>query len=128
MSELLKTGMDWLGDQMITHNSREVTYHRGNGSVTIRAMLDGSGPLKVDDGAGNFRIVRSDCDFIVKIADLVINSQSIEPQSGDKIHDTQDGQLWIYEVMAPGYLEPEAQRQEPYRKMVRIHAKRISVE
>jgi hypothetical protein len=126
MPDLLETGSDWLADQLKTHASRQVVYGRGVEQVTVQATI-GRTLLKLDDGFGGVRMEWTDRDFLIHAADLVLGGSATLPERGDQIRETVGTQTFVYEVMAPGR-EPPWRWSDPYRKVLRIHAKQIGTE
>ena len=82
--------------------------------------------FEVDNGAGVLESFESR-DFLVRAADLVLDGQKTLPERGDRVHETQDGTVYIYEVMAPGR-EPHYRFSDPYRRTLRIHTKLVDTE
>ena len=126
MPDLLRTGSDWLADQLKTHASRSVAYRRGTEEVTLQATI-GRTLLKLDDGYGGVRMEWTDRDFLIHAADLVLAGNPTLPERGDRIRETQGGKVFVYEVMAPGK-EPAWRWSDVFRKVLRVHAKQVGVE
>ena len=123
MPDLLETASDWLADQLKTHASRTVTYQRGVDSVSVQATI-GRTLLKLDDGFGGVRMEWTDRDFLIQADDLVLGGSATLPERDDQIRETVGTETFVYEVMAPGR-EPEWRYSDPYRKVLRIHAKQV---
>ena len=123
--DIIKIGEEWLEGQRIRHLSRPVTYARGEGSVDVRATV-GRTVFEVDDGTGILEQYESR-DFIIRAADLVIDDVAVSPERGDRIRETQDGIVYVYEVMAPGRL-PHAKFSDRSRRTLRIHTKLVDTE
>ena len=66
-------------------------------------------------------------DFLVLAADLVLAGKAELPRAGDRIRETDGGQIFLYEVMAPGG-EPPWRYSDPYRRALRIHTKFVGME
>ncbi len=116
MSDLMKTGLDWLGDQMKSHVSQSVTYSRGGDSVVVDATI-GRTEFEVLDSVGMMRReIRR--DFLIQAADLDFGSGVILPESGDIVTDAGRD----YEVCPTGP-EPAWRWSDAYRKVLRIHTK-----
>lgn len=126
MPDLLQTGSDWLADQLKTHASRPVVYRRGAQQLAVQATI-GRTLLKLDDGYGGVRMEWTDRDFLIPAADLVIGGNSVLPERGDMIRETQGGTVFVYEVMAPGK-EPAWRWSDVFRKVLRIHTKQVGIE
>jgi hypothetical protein len=125
MSNLLEKASDWLQAQRTRHASRVVTYARGGLSVDIAATI-GKTTFEIDDGYGV--LVRYESrDFLVLAADLILGDGPTTPERGDRIRETQGGQVFVYEVTAPGK-EPCWRYSDPYRKTFRIHSKQVATE
>ena len=123
MSDILSTAVQWLADQLHDSVASTVTYERPNrspGSVTVSASR-GRSLLKLADEFGGVQMRWTECDFLIRAADLVLGDVPITPQRGDKIR-LADGV--IYEVVAPAG-EPEWRWADPYHTIIRIHAKQV---
>ena len=125
MTDLLEQGSDWLQAKRTQYASRVVTYARGAASVDVSATI-GKTTFEVDDGYGV--LVRHESrDFLVLAEDLVLDGQPENPQRGDRIRETQNGKVFVYEVSAPGK-EPPWRYSDPYRKTLRVHTKQVAIE
>ena len=125
MADLLQQASDWLEAKRTQYASRVVTYARGSQSVDIPATI-GKTTFEVDDGYGV--LVRHESrDFLLLTTDLVLGEQSILPQRGDRIRETQNQQIFVYEVSAPGK-EPCWRYSDAFRKTFRIHTTEIDTE
>ena len=125
MTDLLQQGSDWLEAKRTQYASRVVTYARGAQSVEVLATI-GKTTFEVDDGYGV--LVRHESrDFLILTADLVLDAEQVLPQRGDRIRETQNQTVFIYEVSAPGK-EPCWRYSDPYRKTLRIHTTEIATE
>ena len=125
MADLLEQASAWLDSQRLKHLSRLVTYQRGGASVDVRATI-GRTVFEIDDGYGLIEKVESR-DYLIPAADLVLNEQTTLPERGDRIQETQDDKVYVYEVMAPGK-EPHFRFSDPYRRTLRIHTKLVATE
>jgi hypothetical protein len=122
---LLQQASDWLEDQRTRHAARTIEFVRGSWSAELPASI-GKTTFEVDDGYGV--LVRHESrDFLVLAADLVLDGVPALPQRGDRIRETQGGQVFVYEVAAPGK-EPCWRYSDAYRKTLRIHTKQVQVE
>ncbi len=126
MQDLLESAQAWLADQLHEHVAKQVTYRRGIEEATIRATI-GRTLLKLDDGYGGVRMVWTDRDYLIRVADLVLGGNRAEPQRGDKVQEIVGTQTLEYEVLAPGQ-EPPWRWADPHRQMYRIHTKHIATE
>ena len=122
---MLQQGSDWLEDQRVKHMTRSVLYGRGASSVEVPATI-GRTVFEVDDGYGVLERTESR-DYLILAGDLVVDGQQTLPERGDRIRETQDTQIFVYEVMAPGK-EPAWRYSDPYRKTLRIHTKQVDTE
>jgi len=122
---MLERASAWLDSQSVKHLSRLVTYQRGGASVDVRATI-GKTIFEVDDGYGVIEKVESR-DYLIPAAELVLADQTTLPERGDRIRETQDDKVYVYEVMAPGK-EPHFRFSDPYRRTLRIHTKHVATE
>lgn len=125
MGDLLEAGMAWLADQRHRHLSRPVVYQRGADTVTVNATI-GRTVFEQADEYGGIRRIESR-DFLVRTVDLALAGGAILPKAGDRIREAQDGQTFVYEVMAPGN-EPPFRYSDLYRRTLRIHTKHVATE
>jgi hypothetical protein len=123
LPNLLEQSAAWLADQRDTHLSSSVTYQRGGDSVQVPATT-GQTVFRFDDAAGGTARYVSR-DFLVRVADLVINGEAIEPRRGDQVIETSGGKVYTHEVMPFGSDEPEWRYSDPQRTTYRIHTKLI---
>lgn len=123
--DLLERGNSFLDEQRHKHMTRTVTYQRGASSVELQATL-GETTFEQADEYGIVQKIESR-DFLLRTADLVLDSEQTLPKSGDRIRDTQGTQVFVYEVSAPGN-EPPFRYSDPYRTALRIHTKHIATE
>jgi hypothetical protein len=116
--DLLKNASDWLEDQRTRYAASTVQYVRGSRSVEVPATV-GKTTFEVDDGYGV--MVRYESrDFLILAADLIFDDQPEKPQRGDQIRETQNQQVFIYEVSAPDKT-PCWRYSDAFRKSLRIH-------
>lgn len=122
MSNMLRTGAEWLSGQLKSKASELVTYTRGSDSVSGGLYATPGETrfetISVDDGMSSESRVR---DFTFEAADLVINSVTVLPAKGDKIVFN----AVTYEVLqVPG--------DKPYRPCdptgirLRVHTKEVA--
>jgi hypothetical protein len=123
MTNLLRSGQEWLANQLKVHASSEVTYQRGVNQVQVQAMI-GRTLLKLEDGYGGVHMEWTDRDFLIATADLILAGSPVLPERGDIIRETENGTTYLYEVMAPGN-EPPWRWSDPHRQLFRIHTKQI---
>ena len=126
MADLLEHAAGWLDGMRAQHLSRTVTYQRSDDSVEVAATI-GRTVFEIDDGSG--AVVQWESrDFLIAAADLVIGDRPVTlPQPGDRISETQDGKVYVYEAMAPGK-EPCWRYSDPYRRTLRVHTKQVGTE
>jgi hypothetical protein len=112
MSDLLRDGITWLGQQRVAFCSGQVTYLRLSDSYTVNATY-GNTRVEVADETG-MTITAKVWDFLIQADEL-----SFDPEPGDLIEA--DGTQ--YEVLN---LNGECWRwSDPYRTTYRIHTKDI---
>jgi len=102
-----------------------VTYQRGEDAVEVHAAI-GRTVFEIDDGFGLIEKVESR-DYLVPAAELVLEGSQVLPERGDRIRETQDSKVFVYEVMAPGK-EPHFRFSDAYRRTLRIHTKHVDTE
>ena len=125
MADLLEESSAWLDGQRLKHLSRTVSYRRGEDAVDVRAAI-GRTVFEVEDSVGVLERTESR-DFLIPATDLVLGGEEVLPQQGDRIAESQDERVYIYEVMAPGR-EPCWRFSDAYRRTLRIHTKQVEVE
>lgn len=123
-NDLLSRGMAFLATQLQTHASQPIVYQRGDERIALCATF-GRKLLKLNDGMGGSRLEWTDRDFIVPSSSLVLSGGAATPRRGDRVRvNIGGGVIQTYEVTAPGN-EPPWQWCDPFRKMIRIHAKLV---
>lgn len=128
MTDILRQGIEWAGGMLLTHAASPITYSRGAQQVAISASI-GKTPAVVSGDIGA-EVIMGSRDYIVRAADLVLDSVTVEPEENDRITDGTE----TYEVHSPGHLGTGAidDREPCYRGMgssslfLRIHTKRVS--
>lgn len=125
MSDLLETGAVWLETQRTKYVTRRVVYRRGAEAVELPATI-GRTVFRLDKGYGLAERIESR-DYLVLVVDLVLGGAPILPKPGDQVRETEGGQVFIYEVMAPGN-EPCWRYSDPFRRTYRIHSKLAATE
>jgi hypothetical protein len=118
---MLQNGLAWLEAQRKTHLTSPMIYRRGGDSAEVPATV-GKTVFKVTDDYGRYQHIESR-DYLISVADLVLNGTQILPEPGDEI--VEGG--FVYEVMAPND-EPEWRYSDSYRQTLRIHTKYIGKE
>lgn len=119
----LQRAAERLADRLLDQASVTVTYRRGASSVSLAAVL-GHQLLRVSDGRGNTKVERTDRDFIIRAADLVIGGSVVEPRRGDRIDLTTGSTTERFDVMAPGD-EPPWRYADPHKQLIRVHTKHV---
>ena len=107
------------------HLSRTVTYRRGETSAEVRAAI-GRTVFEVIDSVGVAERTESR-DFLIPASDLILGGVQVLPTQGDRIEETQDATVYVYEVMAPGH-EPCWRWSDAYRRTLRLHTKQVGTE
>lgn len=120
MADLIQTGNDWLAEQMQAYASQPVTYSRGDDDIELLATAEP--PTQELDAAGGAIIDALAIAFVVQAADLVIDDTTIKPQRGDVIVFGPR----TFGVVEPGPGEPPWSYADPYRKLMRIHARELN--
>jgi hypothetical protein len=87
--------------------------------LTGRAWVGRTVFSRIPNAAGA-TVVFGDRDYLVAVADL-----PAEPERGDRIAETINGQAVTFEVMAPAS-EPAWRYSDPARTVYRIHAKEVT--
>ena len=123
MGNMLTIGVQWLSEQLKAHASHEVTYVRGVQRLPLSATI-GQTAFEIDE-LGGIRVEHSDRDYIVTAADLVIDGRVVEPDRGDTIEESVGSETHVYEVMAPGSIQPY--KLDATGTLLRIHAKKVKV-
>lgn len=124
MTNLLELASQWLSDQLDENASSEVFYRRGSLAV---AVLAGKGRTTFDatDSSGMIINVESH-DFIISAETIVLDSEKVFPQVGDRIIQTVAGEINSYEVQRFGTEQP-FRFCDPYGHKLRIHTKFVGV-
>ena len=118
MANLLAAGAAYLAAQLKASAAVTVTYSDGVNSVEISAT-PGNTPYDVMDRNGVLT-QKEARDFIVTAADLVLNSQTVLPQSGHTITETVGSATHTYVVLRiPG--ANEYRYVDQTRQLLRIH-------
>ena len=106
--------------------SESITYRRGANAVTLTASL-GSQLLRTTDRQGNTKTERTDRDFILTAAKLILGGEQTEPQAGDYVDLTTGTTTERFEVMALPANEPPWRYCDGNKLMLRVHAKFVGV-
>jgi len=120
MSDVLSAAAQWLAEQLSENAAGAATYERpGVGAVEVFASR-GRSLLKLAD-FGGVQMRWTECDFLIPAAELVLAGSPSTPRRGDRVR-LGDGA--VYEVLAPAG-EPEWRWADPYRTILRVHAKQV---
>lgn len=125
MADLLQRASAWLEDQRTKHMTQSVVYRRGTDTVAVLATI-GTTVFQIDDGAGGVLRIESR-DYLISAADLILSGGPVLPQRGDRIEESVDSEVFVYEVIRPGD-EPCWRWSDAYRQTVRVHTKQVDVE
>ena len=122
MSNMLKIGAKFLNDQRHTHMSEAVRYLRdGFQEVLLQARIGRTETDSIDhDG---LVIQHKSRDFIIQVADLIIDGSLTVPMKGDMITESDGaGSNFIYEVLSEngGAVHSPS---DAYRNAHRVHTK-----
>lgn len=108
----------FLADQMAGYLSQTVTYRRGGLTVSIAATKC---PIRAEQDQATQEEFEP-CDWIIKASLIVLGGETVEPNgTTDEIVES-DGQEW--QVLQDGN-QPAYRPVDPFRRMFRIHTKRI---
>lgn len=118
MTNMLKTGLDYLAEQLKIHASQSIVYKRGTDQVALYAV-SGKTTIQTQDQSG-FVIGAESVDFLFLADDLVLNYQRVTPQHGDRIETDRA----VYEVH---HLPNEGcwKYSDPFGKQIRVHVKEV---
>jgi hypothetical protein len=117
----------WLASMLQAHASHPVIYRRGNDEIALCATFDRT-LLKLTDELGGVKIERTDRDFIIPVASLVIDGTPILPKRDDEIIHDDGVNVHTFKALPYGPDEPQWTWHGMHRKMVRVRTKRISTE
>lgn len=118
--DLLQTGAAWLSGQLKSHAAQLVTYQRGASSIEVRANLGRSEGEQEESGRLITRFESR--DYLIDVADLLLDDLASEPQEGDRIIEgpLEDGK--VYQV-APIPGRTCWEYADAYRNKFRVHTK-----
>lgn len=120
MTDLLRTGAQWLAQQQRDTAATPVLYARGADAVTVPATL-GETLYEQDDGAGGVtRFQRR--DFVILVTDLVLAGDFAVPREGDTITQTELGVDHVFTVSTPVGGEAPWRFTGPHQAAYRVHA------
>lgn len=118
MSNLLKTGFEYLASKLKSNASDSVTYVRGASRVTIQATF-GKTPYQFQSENG-FQVGGEVTDFVFSAGDLILNGNLTTPDIGDKIVTGRA----TYEAQMVGN-EGCWKYSDPFGTMIRFHTKEV---
>lgn len=124
MSNLMRMGAEFLSEKRHDHTTESVTYKRGAFSVDLSATIGSTDSL--DNQVEGVVVDTDRVDFIIRVADLVIDGSNTLPRDGDEIVFTNGDETRTYQV------KPDDQ-DECYRDCdefgfdIRVHTTRLEV-
>lgn len=123
---LLRKGAEWLTKTRTRHMTEQVVYQVVSSSITIPATVY-AGKFEVIEVDAAFPVGDEPADFIIKVCDLVIDGERIEPATGHRIilGDVSEGR--VYEVM-PIVGEKCWRFSDSFQTEYRIHAKYVGTQ
>jgi hypothetical protein len=104
VGDLLDKGSAWLESQRSQHMTRDVVYARGAITLAVKATI-GRTEYETDDG----QVVRTeytDRDFLISVADLVLDGHLTVPEDGDQIRESQRGHSAVFRGHGLAVLRP----------------------
>ena len=120
--DMLGDGLTVLTTQRKAFMGTAVTYYRGASSVAVTAT-PGRTVFRYGNEVGAL-IREVSTDFIIDVADLVIDGVTVEPARGDQVWQVADGVTYKYGVMSFGG-EPAWRWTDGHRRAWRIHTKLV---
>jgi len=109
-------------DVMLKNAPVELTYHRGNDSASVTGWV-GVTAFRVSEQS-NSRVIWSDRDYLIPVANLKINGVLTEPDSGDWVEENINGTIRKFELIAPQG-EQVWRYSDPQKMIFRLHTKEI---
>jgi hypothetical protein len=127
VGDLLKSGSAWLQATRKASLASGVSYARASvGSVNLLAT-NAKKVYEVDAGDGSVISIESH-DYLITVADLLINSIPIFPKPGDQITDANmSGTPAVFEVMDLSRAKPCYEYSDDWRQTFRIHTKFVGL-
>jgi len=117
---LFAKARSWLGTQAANAAGVSVTYVRGATELSLTAIVGRTVFSSINEGGP--RVEFGDRDYLIEAADLTLG----EPAIGDRIKETIDGVLTMFEVMTPNTGEPAYRWSDAAHTRWRIHVKKVS--
>lgn len=102
---------------------RSVVYRRDDVAQTIDDVVVGQSRFEVTEASG-FQTQVVVRDYLLPVAAMADFTPS-EPEDGDRIEETADGKVHVYEVLRPSSSEPAWRYRDPARSQLRIHTKHV---
>jgi len=125
VANIIRQGAEWMRGMRKAYTAVRVTYTRGDASVAVDVSI-GKSLIEMDDGHGATIVVERR-DFIIPVADLVLDGERVKPQAGDQIRETVDDVVHVHEVMGAGK-EPLALYADAYKLTWRVHTAQVDTE
>lgn len=97
MADLLATASTWLDRTLKSSASQTVRYRRGADYVDVSAEFGNSADAA--ESSPEVKRAWQQTDFLIVANDLVLSGSAIDPQRGDKIEHTANGQTTVYGVL-----------------------------
>lgn len=119
MADLLEQGSRWLETQRTKHCTRDVTYVRGAASAVVQATV-GRTRYETNDGQ-TVRVDFTERDFLIQAEDLVLGGHAVTPRPGDKIRESHNWSVLVFEVINWRY-------SDPFWQTFRIETKHVATE
>lgn len=121
--DLLSTGAAWLSGVLKSHAAQLVTYQRGEASIEVRASFGRTQGEQEDTSSGMVSSFESR-DYLIDVADLLIDDVLSEPRPGDRIIEgpLDDGVVFQVATIPGGTCWQYA---DAYRNKFRIHTKYV---
>jgi hypothetical protein len=124
---LLNKAGPWLAGKLkraaTDPDATTITYVRGADRIDLTGKAwVGRTVFSRSPQPGGATVVFGDRDYLVPVADLVLNGQPLEPEKGDRVEETTGGVTRLYDVLSlPN--EPSARYSDPLRTVWRVHTK-----
>lgn len=124
MANILSDGSAWLRAALKESASVTVSIRRGEDTTANVKATVGTSRAIIDDGNG--QQIEVDCrDYLIDVADYLIDGVAVEPVRGDAVLETISGEVLEFEAQ-PFADEPVARHSDPQRMRWRIHTKRMA--
>lgn len=101
--------------QVVTGNTVTLDSQAWVGNNAWRSQLDGAHTLEYGDR-----------DYLIPAEYLVFAATTFEPQRGDRITETLNGVVEVYEIISPDNGEPAWRWSDPQHTIYRVHTKQVS--